>query len=257
MALEKSSRKEGLKQLTSTLLWDLRNDKKLTPALDQRVDRLEQKLLAKYCTQEAGWYSDNLQYKQAFQGLAREVVDARKCMREEEQEDRAAVVEEGTRDTMSLDEHDLSPNLEQVEAWEEPIDTQIDALRQGLLHLTDPASLQDSRAGKPPHDTVSSDAHDFPPDLEELEPEEKCPLLFEPHLADVLSQRVFGKAMSGHQQLLEASRHGDAEKVFISSSFLPVFLHMPIPIYATRQASHFLRSPHLLISCSFVTRKSQ
>jgi hypothetical protein len=152
------------------------------------------------------------------------------------------VVEEGTRDTMSLDEHDLSPNLEQVEAWEEPIDTQIDALRQGLLHLTDPASLQDSRAGKPPHDTVSSDAHDFPPDLVE-----KCPLLFEPHL-DVLSQRVFGKAMSGHQQLLEASRHGDAEKVFISSSFLPVFLHMPIPIYATRQASHFLRSPHLLIS---------
>jgi hypothetical protein len=72
-AVEESSRKEGLKQLTSTLLWDLRNeagrDNKLTPALDQRVDQLEQKLLAKYCTQEAGWYSENLQYKQAFQGL--------------------------------------------------------------------------------------------------------------------------------------------------------------------------------------------
>ena len=93
-AVDKSSRKEGLKQLTSTLVWDLRNeagrDYKLTPALDQRLDKLEQKLLAKYCTHEAGWYSENLQYKQAFQGLAREVVDARKCMREEEQE---AVVE--------------------------------------------------------------------------------------------------------------------------------------------------------------------
>jgi hypothetical protein len=113
--LEKSSRKEGLKQLTSTLLWDLRNDNKLTPALDQRVDQLEQKLLAKYCTQEAGWYSDNLQYKQAFQGLARDVLDARKCMSEEEQEDQEAVVEGGTRDTMSLDTHDLPPDLEELE----------------------------------------------------------------------------------------------------------------------------------------------
>jgi hypothetical protein len=114
-AVEKSSRKEGLKQLTSTLLWDLRNDNKLTPALDQRVDQLEQKLLAKYCTQEAGWYSDNLQYMQAFQGLAREVVDARKCMREEEQEDQEAVVEEGIHDTMSFDTHALSPDLEELE----------------------------------------------------------------------------------------------------------------------------------------------
>ncbi len=112
-AVDKSSRKEGLEQLTSTLLWDLRNeagrDKKLTPALDQRVDQLEQKLLAKYCTQEAGFYADNLKYKQAFQGLAREVVDARKCIREEQQEQQDAVDEEETRDTMSLDAHDLEP----------------------------------------------------------------------------------------------------------------------------------------------------
>ncbi len=69
-AVEKSSRKEGLKQLTSTLLWELRNEagRKLTPALDQHVDQLEQNLLQKYCTHETGWYSENLQYKQAFQG---------------------------------------------------------------------------------------------------------------------------------------------------------------------------------------------
>ena len=51
----------------STLLWDLCNeagrDNKLTPtpALDRGVDQLEQKLLAKYFTQEDGWYSENLQ----------------------------------------------------------------------------------------------------------------------------------------------------------------------------------------------------
>jgi hypothetical protein len=51
-------------------------------------------------------YSENLQYKQASKGLARELVDARKCMREEELE----AVEKGTRDTMSLDAHDLLPD---------------------------------------------------------------------------------------------------------------------------------------------------
>jgi hypothetical protein len=57
-----------LKQLTSTLLWELRNEtgRKLTPALDQRVDQLEQKLLEKYCTHEIGWYSENLQYNKPF-----------------------------------------------------------------------------------------------------------------------------------------------------------------------------------------------
>ena len=67
-------RKIAFTTLTSTLLWTLRNE--LPPALDQRVDQFEQKLLEKYCTKEAGWYTENLQYKQAFQGLA--LVDARK-----------------------------------------------------------------------------------------------------------------------------------------------------------------------------------
>ena len=109
VAVEKSSRKEGLKHLTSTLLWDLRNeagrDYKLTPALDQRVDKLKQKLLATYCTQGAGWYSENFLYNQAFQGLA--------C--DEEQEEQEAVVEEGTRDSMSLDAHNLPPDLGELE----------------------------------------------------------------------------------------------------------------------------------------------
>jgi len=38
-------------------------------------------------------------------------------------------------------------------AREGPTDAQIDAPRQGLPHLTDPASLQDSRAGKQPAGT--------------------------------------------------------------------------------------------------------
>jgi hypothetical protein len=82
----KSARKEGLRQLTSSLMWDLRNeadrDKELTPALVQRIDQLEQKLLKKYCTADAGWYSENLKYKQVFQGLVRESNEARKPIRD-------------------------------------------------------------------------------------------------------------------------------------------------------------------------------
>jgi hypothetical protein len=80
-----SDRKEGLRQLTSSLMWDLRNeadrDKELTPALVQRIHQLEQKLLTKYCTADTGWYSENLKYKQAFQGLVREASEARKPIR--------------------------------------------------------------------------------------------------------------------------------------------------------------------------------
>ncbi len=82
----KSNRKEGLRQLTSSLMWDLRNeadrDKELTPALVQRIDQLEQKLLTKYCKSDTGWYSENLKYKQAFQGLVREASEARKPIRD-------------------------------------------------------------------------------------------------------------------------------------------------------------------------------
>jgi hypothetical protein len=82
----KSARKEGLRQLTSSLMWDLRNeadrDKELTPALVQRIHKLEQKLLKKYCTADTGWYSENLKYKQVFQGLVRESSEARKPIRD-------------------------------------------------------------------------------------------------------------------------------------------------------------------------------
>ncbi len=85
-SVKKSSLKEGLKTLLSTLLWDLRNeadrDNELTPGLCKRMDQLEKRLLAKYCTQEPGWYSEKLQYKQAFQGLVSEVVGARKHIRD-------------------------------------------------------------------------------------------------------------------------------------------------------------------------------
>jgi hypothetical protein len=82
----KSARKEGLRQLTSSLMSDLRNeadrDKEFTPALVQRIDQLEHKLLTRYCTADTGWYSENPKYKQAFQGLVHEVIEARKPIRD-------------------------------------------------------------------------------------------------------------------------------------------------------------------------------
>jgi len=63
----KSDRKEGLRQLTSSLMWDLRTeadrDKEFTPTLVQRIDQLEHHLLDKYCKSESGWYNENLKYK--------------------------------------------------------------------------------------------------------------------------------------------------------------------------------------------------
>jgi len=82
----KSARKEGLRQLTSSLMWDLRTeadrDKELTPALVQRIDQLEHHLLDKYCKEEPGWYNENLKYKQAFQALVHEATDAKKTIRD-------------------------------------------------------------------------------------------------------------------------------------------------------------------------------
>jgi hypothetical protein len=67
-------------------MWDLRNeadrDKEFTPALVQRIDQLEHKLLTRYCTADTGWYSENPKYKQAFQGLVHEVIEARKPIRD-------------------------------------------------------------------------------------------------------------------------------------------------------------------------------
>jgi glycosyltransferase A (GT-A) superfamily protein (DUF2064 family) len=82
----KSARKEGLRQLTSSLMWDLRTeadrDKELTPALVQRINQLEHRLLAKYGKSEPGWYNENLKYKQAFQALVHEATDAKKTIRD-------------------------------------------------------------------------------------------------------------------------------------------------------------------------------
>jgi hypothetical protein len=82
----KSARKEGLRQLTSSLMWDLRTeadrDKELTPALVQRINQLEHRLLAKYGKSEPGWYNENLKYKQAFQALVHEAIEANKTIRD-------------------------------------------------------------------------------------------------------------------------------------------------------------------------------
>ena len=74
-----SARKEDLKEHARSLVADLRNAAllagKTTADLQLRFDTLE-KLVADFCGQEAAWYTDNVKYKGAFQGLLRTVADA-------------------------------------------------------------------------------------------------------------------------------------------------------------------------------------
>ena len=80
------ARREEMKQLASSLVWDIRNtaaqDGELDSALAQRLDALEQKLLAGHCQQEPGYYNDNLRYKSQFQLLLREAATAREQVRD-------------------------------------------------------------------------------------------------------------------------------------------------------------------------------
>ena len=67
------ARREDMKQLGSSLVWDIRNaaaqDGQLDSAIAQRLDALEEKLLADHCHQEPGFYNDNVRYKGQFQRL--------------------------------------------------------------------------------------------------------------------------------------------------------------------------------------------
>jgi hypothetical protein len=80
------ARREDMMQLASSLVWDIRNaaaqDGELDSALAQRLDALEQKLLAGHCQQEPGYYNDNLRYKSQFQLLLREAATAREQVRD-------------------------------------------------------------------------------------------------------------------------------------------------------------------------------
>ena len=75
------ARREEMKQLASSLVWDIRNaaaqDGKLDSALAQRLDALEQKLLADHCHREHEFYNNNLRYKIQFKLLLREAATAR------------------------------------------------------------------------------------------------------------------------------------------------------------------------------------
>ena len=75
------ARREEMKQLASSLVWDIRNaaaqDGELDSALAQRLDALEQKLLADHCQYEPEFYNDNIKYKGHFQLLLREAATAR------------------------------------------------------------------------------------------------------------------------------------------------------------------------------------
>ena len=80
------ARREEMKQLASSLVWDIRNtaaqDGELDSALAQRLDALEAKLLAAHCQQAPEYYNDNLRYKSQFQQLLRESATAREQVRD-------------------------------------------------------------------------------------------------------------------------------------------------------------------------------
>ena len=71
-----ASRKESLKQLASSVTWDLRNqavrDGKFDSACAHQLDVLEVKLVAEYSGQAPEWYNDNNKYKERVMGLLRE-----------------------------------------------------------------------------------------------------------------------------------------------------------------------------------------
>ena len=80
------ARREEMKQLASSLVWDIRNtaaqDGELDSALAQRLDALEANLLAAHCQQAPEYYNDNLRYKSQFQQLLREAATAREQVRD-------------------------------------------------------------------------------------------------------------------------------------------------------------------------------
>ena len=80
------ARREDMKALASSLVWDMRNaaaqDGQLDSALAQRLDALEKKLLAGHCQQEPGFYNDNVRYKGEFLLLLKEATAAGEQMRD-------------------------------------------------------------------------------------------------------------------------------------------------------------------------------
>ena len=80
------ARREDMKQLASSLVWDIRNaaaqDGQLDSALAPRLDALEEKLLADHCQQEPGFYNDNVRYKGQFQLLLKEATAAGEQVRD-------------------------------------------------------------------------------------------------------------------------------------------------------------------------------
>ena len=80
------ARREEMKQLASSLVWDIRNtaaqDGELDSALAQRLDALEAKLLAAHCQQAPEYYNDNLRYKGQLQLLLREAATASEQVRD-------------------------------------------------------------------------------------------------------------------------------------------------------------------------------
>ena len=114
-----ASRKEGLKHLSSELVWDLRNeavrDGKLDGEVAQRLDAFQGKLVAGV-SQEIDWYNDDQKYQGAFKGLFSEARAAQKGMYDPASlfckslaESRAAQERPGAADAQGNSAADASP----------------------------------------------------------------------------------------------------------------------------------------------------
>ena len=68
-----TSRRADMKQMSASLVWELRNkaarEQQLTSTLAQRLDALQHQLVGDNCSHEAHWYNDNGKYKSAFLAL--------------------------------------------------------------------------------------------------------------------------------------------------------------------------------------------
>ena len=67
------SRREHVKQMSSSLVWEVRNqaarEGRLDSELAERLDALERKLVADNCSQHPAWYNDSGKYKSALLSL--------------------------------------------------------------------------------------------------------------------------------------------------------------------------------------------
>ena len=78
------ARKVGLKQLSSGLVWNMRNqaesENRHDDQLPARLNALDKRLIAEHCNQDSAWYNDIVKYKSAFVNLMRDAEEDGKAV---------------------------------------------------------------------------------------------------------------------------------------------------------------------------------